>query len=132
MFAGANLKPETKHMGTIAVEGMEFHAYHGCFKEEQIIGNNFVVDIYFDTDTSEAEQTDDLDKTINYADVYAVIGEEMKQKSKLLEHVGRRIINSLKEKYPEMESVELKISKMNPPVGGKVGNVSVILSDDEL
>ncbi len=47
-------------MSTIALEGMEFFAYHGCFEEEKIIGTRFIVDLYIDADTSEAEKTDDL------------------------------------------------------------------------
>ena len=116
-------------MATIALEGMEFHAYHGCFAEEQMTGNTFFVDIYFDTDTSNAEASDDLTDTINYAEIYEIIKAEMHIKSKLLEHVGKRIIDAIKTRFPEVESIELKVSKMNPPIGGKVDNVSVILTD---
>ncbi|HPE55108.1 MAG TPA: dihydroneopterin aldolase [Bacteroidales bacterium] len=115
-------------MATIALEGMEFHAYHGCFAEEQVTGNTFFVDIYFDTDTSVAEDTDDLNETVNYAEVYEIIKAQMELKSKLLEHVGKRIIDAITKRFPEVETIELKVSKMNPPIGGKVDNVSVILN----
>ena len=115
-------------MATIALEGMEFHAYHGCFAEEQVTGNTFFVDIYFDTDTSVAEDTDDLNETVNYAEVYEIIKAQMEIKSKLLENVGKRIIDAITKRFPEVETIELKVSKMNPPIGGKVDNVSVILN----
>ena len=115
-------------MATIALEGMEFHAYHGCFAEEQVTGNTFYVDIYFDTDTSMAEDTDDLNETVNYAEVYEIIKSQMELKSKLLEHVGKRIIDAITKRFPEVETIELKVSKMNPPIGGKVDNISVILT----
>ena len=115
-------------MATIALEGMEFHAYHGCFAEEQVTGNTFYVDIYFDTDTSMAEDTDDLNETVNYAEVYEIIKSQMELKSKLLEHVGKRIIDAITKRFPEVETIELKVSKMNPPIGGKVDNVSVFLN----
>ena len=115
-------------MATIALEGMEFHAYHGCFAEEQVTGNTFFVDIYFDTDTSVAEDTDDLNETVNYAEVYEIIKAQMELKSKLLEHVGKRIIDAITKRFPEVETIELKVSKMNPPIGGKVDNVSVFLN----
>ena len=115
-------------MATIALEGMEFHAYHGCFAEEQVTGNTFYVDIYFDTDTSMAEDTDDLNETVNYAEVYEIIKAQMEIKSKLLEHVGKRIIDAITKRFPEVETIELKVSKMNPPIGGKVDNISVILT----
>jgi 7,8-dihydroneopterin aldolase/epimerase/oxygenase len=114
-------------MGTIAIEGMEFFAYHGCFKEEQIIGTRFTVDIYMETDTREAEKTDDLTTTVNYQAVYAVVKDEMEIKSKLLEHVARRILDRICKDYLQITSCRIKISKMNPPVGGKVEKVSVEL-----
>jgi len=116
-------------MATIALEGMEFHAYHGCFAEEQLTGNTFFVDIYFETDTKEAEESDNLSATVNYAEIYEIIKKEMAVKSNLLEHIGRRIINAIQKEFSQIESIELKVSKMNPPVGGKVDNVSVILTD---
>ena len=112
-------------MSTISIEQMEFYAYHGCFKEEQIIGTRFLVDLYLETDTARAERTDDLSDTVNYQEVYLLVKKEMGIKSKLLEHVGRRILDAIKEKYPEVSSAELKISKMNPPLGGKMNNVSL-------
>lgn len=114
-------------MSTISIEGMEFFAYHGCFDEEQLIGTKFIVDLYFEVDTEEAELSDDLSKTINYQSVFLIVKEEMQQKSKLLEHIGRRILNRLKSEYPKIESATLKISKLNPPLGGKIENVSVTL-----
>ena len=115
-------------MSVISIEGMEFFAYHGCFKEEQIIGTKFIVDLYIETDTSEAEKTDDLSKTINYQSAYLIVKNEMKQKSKLLEHVGNRILSALKKEFNQIEMVTIKISKMNPPLGGKIKNVSLTLS----
>jgi len=114
-------------MSIISVEGMEFFAYHGCFKEEQIIGTKFIVDIHIEANTSIAEKTDDLTKTINYQTVFLLVKKEMQEKSKLLEHVGRRILNSLKAEFNEIETAQLKISKMNPPLGGKIRNVSLTL-----
>jgi dihydroneopterin aldolase len=110
---------------------MEFFAYHGCFSEEQIIGTRFIVDLYIEADTKEAEETDQLSKTINYQDVFLLVKEQMEIKSKLLEHVARRVLNTLKQNYPALEFAEIKISKMNPPLGGKIGNVSLTLSTED-
>ena len=118
-------------MSLISLEEMEFFAYHGCFSEEQIIGTRFVVDMYIEFETREAEQTDKLSKTLNYQEVYLMVKEQMAIKSKLLEHVGRRILDELAKKFVGVEFAEIKISKMNPPLGGKTGSVSVTLSTDE-
>lgn len=115
-------------MSTISIEGMEFFAYHGCFDEEQVIGTKFLVDLYLETQTQEAEFSDDLSKTINYQLVYLMVKDEMLQKSKLLEHVGRRILNRLQKEFPSIEAATLKISKLNPPLGGKIDNVSITLN----
>lgn len=57
-------------MGLIQIEGMEFFAYHGCFKEERVIGTRFLVDIAIEADTEEAEVTDDLKKTCELPNWY--------------------------------------------------------------
>jgi len=114
-------------MATISIEGMEFFSYHGCFKEEQIIGTRFTVDLFMETDTHEAEISDVLSKTVNYQAVYGFVAEEMATKSKLLENVARRILDRLTKEFPQISSARIKISKMNPPVGGKVTRVSVEL-----
>lgn len=107
---------------------MEFYAYHGCFKEEQIIGTRFLVDLYLETNTENAEQSDALADTVNYQEVYLLVKKEMEIKSKLLEHVGRRILVSIKNTFPEVRFAKIKISKMNPPLGGKIKNVSLTMT----
>lgn len=114
-------------MARISIEGMEFFAYHGCFDEEQIIGTKFRVDLSFETNTQEAENSDELSKTIDYQSVFMMVKSEMQIKSKLLEYVGRRILNRLKSDFPEVETATVKVSKLNPPLGGKMDCVSVQL-----
>lgn len=114
-------------MGTISIEGMEFFAYHGHFKEEQIIGTRFTVDLFMETDTVEAEVTDNLAKTVNYQAVYGLVAQEMSVKSHLLENVARRVLNRITLEYPQITASRIKIAKMNPPVGGKVEKVSIEL-----
>jgi len=114
-------------MAKISINGMEFHAFHGCFKEEQMIGNTFIVDVCLETNTTEAEESDDLRKTVNYAFVYELVKKEMEITSRLIEHVARRILDSIIITFPQITSAELKVSKMNPPVGGKVDRVMVTL-----
>ncbi|HNS18766.1 MAG TPA: dihydroneopterin aldolase [Bacteroidales bacterium] len=114
-------------MAQISLEGMEFYAHHGCMKEEQLIGTRFMVDFTLETNTQEAEETDDLVKTINYQSVYGLVKEEMKHKSKLLEHVAHRILDRVGQQFPQIVRAEVKICKLNPPVGGKVERVCVTL-----
>jgi len=116
-------------MSMISIEGMEFYSHHGCFEEEQIIGTRFIVDLFFELDTSRAELSDDLEDTVNYQLVYQMISREMEKKSYLLEHVARRILDVVSQAFPQIEQAEVKISKLNPPLGrGKVQSVNVTLS----
>jgi len=116
-------------MAWIALEQMEFWAYHGCFTEEQVIGTRFMLDLYIETDTSKAELSDDLNDTINYQSVYKVVKNEMQIPSKLLEHLGRRILTSVFTRFPKISYAKIKISKLNPALGGKIGSVSVNLEE---
>ena len=114
-------------MSVISIEGMEFFAYHGCFKEEAIIGTKFRIDLFLRTDTRKAEVSDELHDTVNYQKVYEFIKAEMQTRSKLLEHVGRRILIRIKQEFPEVNQASIKIRKLNPPLGGKMDFVAVEL-----
>jgi 7,8-dihydroneopterin aldolase/epimerase/oxygenase len=116
-------------MGKIILEEMEFFAYHGCFQEEQVIGNRFVVSLEFETNTAAAEQSDQLHDTVNYQKVYNLVRAEMEAKSYLLEHLTRRIVDSIKGHFREISWLRVKVSKMNPPMGGKMRCVSLELED---
>jgi 7,8-dihydroneopterin aldolase/epimerase/oxygenase len=111
-------------MGTILLEGMEFFAFHGCFREEQIIGTSFIVDLTIEADTDTAEVSDHLRDTVDYAGLYQCVKKEMEQKSHLLEHVGRRILDAVCTSFPAVLAIDLKIAKINPPIGGKMKQVS--------
>jgi len=119
-----------KKMALIIIEGMEFHAKHGCFEEEQSIGTIFLVDVRLKYDTSKAEKTDEINDTIDYQKIYEIIKKEMDVTSKLLEHLSRRIIDKITESFPTLEMVRVKVSKQNPSLGKgtKVGSVSAVIN----
>lgn len=105
-------------MGTISLENLEFFAYHGFFDEEQAMGNKYSVDIMVWVDFSEAATTDKLSKTVNYGDLYKIIATEMEKKTRLLEHLAGRMIEKTLTQFPQIQAVEVSVSKYNPPVGG--------------
>jgi len=115
-------------VGEISLEGMEFFAYHGYYDEEQKVGNKYSVDIFIRAPLSEAADSDSLSKTINYEDVYAFVSDEMQTRTRLLETVGKRIIEKAFLRYPQAVEVRINISKFNPPVGGicKRARVSLV------
>ncbi|MDB9774643.1 dihydroneopterin aldolase [Vicingaceae bacterium] len=115
-------------MNKIVIEEMTFFARHGFYPEENVIGGKFEVDLEFETVFSEkARENDDLVGTVNYENVYAIVKEEMAITSKLLEHVADRIVTRLYRELSEITFIRLKVSKLNPPMGGEIGRVSVIL-----
>jgi dihydroneopterin aldolase len=105
-------------MGTISLEGMEFFARHGCFSEEQTIGNRFLVDVHIALNVLPAAATDSLDDTVSYQAAYKIVEREMLVTSKLLEHVAGRIADSLLRSFGSVEQVTVKVAKLNPPLGG--------------
>lgn len=108
-------------MGKIALEGMEFYAYHGFYEEERIIGNKFVVDVFAETDLDRAAMTDSIRMATNYENIFLVVRYEMEKPSQLLEHVGQRIAQKVKQKVGGIiQSVNVIIRKCNPPLGGRV------------
>ena len=115
-------------MGQIHLEGMEFYAYHGHFKEEQIVGNRFIVDIVIDTNMEIPAQTDDLNDAVNYQIVYEIVKREMNKKSHLLEHIAQRVVDNVYQELKGIKKIYIKVSKMNPPIGGKMHCVSVSLT----
>jgi 7,8-dihydroneopterin aldolase/epimerase/oxygenase len=115
-------------MGKILLEGMEFFAYHGHLKEEQIIGTMFTVDLELEFDTSAAERSDQLHDTVNYQEVYKKVKAVMEENSHLLEHVANRILESVRSSFPHIMTAKVRIAKINPPVGGKVRQVACMLS----
>lgn len=109
----------------INIEGIKLYAYHGCLDEEAKIGGNYIVDVYIETDFSEAAATDDLFKTIDYCAIYEIAKAEMSQRSKLIEHVGKRIFERIKKEFDSILHLHVKITKLVPPMNGDVEKVSI-------
>ena len=112
-------------MGQIRLNGMEFYAYHGCYLEEQLTGNHFLVDLVMDVEMEKASKTDDLNDALNYAEVYELVEQEMSIPSHLLEHVSACILDKLFERFPQLKRAEVCVSKLNPPVDGQIKSASV-------
>ena len=119
-----------KQMGLIEIEGMKFYAYHGHFEAEQIVGNEFIVDLALKTDCNAAAKTDDLSLALNYQTVYDLVKQEMVKPSRLLENVAKRILDVLYDSFSNISGAKVKVSKLNPPMGGEIEKVSVTLEQN--
>ncbi|MCH7410101.1 dihydroneopterin aldolase [Belliella sp. DSM 111904] len=112
-------------MGKVSLEGIEFHAYHGVFSEENKLGNRFTVDIHVDADFRQAMLHDTLKDTIDYAKIYQIAKSHMLEPVKLLEHLAHLMIKDILLTYPHAKQVAITIKKHNPAIGGVV-NYSVV------
>ncbi len=115
-------------MGVIHLENMEFYAYHGCFAEEAIVGNNFIVNLWLETNTEKPSETDDINDALNYQQTYLLVKAQMEIRSHLLENVCMRILDTLFDNFSQLNEARVKVSKLNPPMGGPMKAVSVELS----
>ena len=64
-------------IATIELEEMVFYAYHGCFTEEKVVGNKFVVNVTIKHDISHARHSDRIQDTVNYVRIYEAVKKEM-------------------------------------------------------
>ena len=117
----------------IYLRNVRFHAFHGVLPQEGIVGNDYLVNLVLDYDFSSAMKTDDLQGTLNYAEVYQKVREEMAVPSKLLEHVAGRTAHRLLSDFPEIQKLQLSTTKVNPPMGADSdgAGVEVVLTNDK-
>lgn len=102
---------------SISLSGLRFYAYHGAEPQEAVVGAWYTVDITLKADATAAILKDDLNGTVNYAQVTDVVKQQMQIRSALLEHVAGRIAGSILNLFPAVDSVTITVSKVNPPVG---------------
>ena len=105
-------------IGIIELEGMEFKAYHGCLDQEKVRGNLFTVDFRGELDLTAAADSDNLNDTLNYGEIYEIVADEMSIPSELLENVAGRIVKAIEKHFPHLIAFSVRVSKRKPPVDG--------------
>lgn len=114
-------------MGKVKVRNIRVYAHHGCLGEETIIGSEYRVDVVVSANLESASVSDQLGETVDYVHINHIVRKEMAIPSKLLEHVGQRIINSILDEIAIVNKVKVGVTKINPPIGGDVEGVTIIL-----
>ncbi|MDO5656078.1 MAG: dihydroneopterin aldolase [Flavobacteriaceae bacterium] len=112
----------------IIIENIQIYAYHGCMDEEAKIGSEYRVDLEIHADLLTSAFNDELQDTVDYVHLNQIIHSEMEKRSKLLESVAHRVLQRIGEEIKMVVWAEVKISKINPPMGGNVEKVSVIFN----
>ena len=115
------------NMGQIYLENIRTYSHHGCMKEETVVGSEYRVDLWVDADLTVASSSDDLNDTPDYVVLHQIVVKEMKIPSRLLEHVAQRIIERIKSSVKDLDHIRVRVSKINPPIGGDIQSVSVLL-----
>ena len=111
----------------ILLQGLQYHAFIGVGEQERVVGNDYVLDLRLGYPFAAAMESDVVDDTLNYADVFNVVSEVMKQPSKLLEAAAGKIVKELCARYKRLESIDLKLVKRNPPMGADCDSTGVEL-----
>lgn len=114
-------------MGKIILENVRIYANHGCLDEEALIGSDYLIDLEVDADLMRSAVTDDLADTVDYVHLNNIIKEEVGKRSKLLEQVALRVLERIGIEIPMVRRAKIKLSKINPPIGGNVEKVSIVL-----
>ncbi len=110
---------------TVKVENLKIYAFHGCMKEEKVIGSDYLVNICAVCSVGKKAFEDEIGGTVDYVDLARIAIREMSIRSKLLEAVVNRIISSCFNEISVLEEISVNISKLNPPINADVEAVSV-------
>ena len=111
--------------GYIRLRQVRFHAFHGVMPQERQVGADFLFDLRVGYPLEQAMQSDEVADTLNYAVLYDLVAREMQQPSQLLEHVAGRIAASIGQAFPQVTSIDLELTKLNPPMGADCEGASV-------
>ncbi len=117
-------------MGIIKVENIRVYAYHGCLVEEGKIGSDYRVDLKVHANLRTSAKTDNLNDTADYVVLNRIVKEEMGIRAKLLETVAKRILDRILNEVPVVNKAEVSVSKLNPPIGGNVEQVTIVMEDE--
>jgi dihydroneopterin aldolase len=116
-------------LGIIKVENIKVYAYHGCLDEETKIGSEYRVDLVIKADLNSSSKSDDLNDTVDYVLLNKIVKEQMNIPSKLLETVAKRILDRIFLESNLVAKATISVSKINPPIGGNVEMVTIILTE---
>jgi dihydroneopterin aldolase len=117
-------------LGIIKVNNIKLYAFHGCLDEEAKIGSEYRVDVVVEADLKKSAKTDELADTVDYVHLNHVVKEEMAIRSKLLEEVAQRILDRFFRELKMIQKATVSVSKINPPIGGNVEEVVIILTKE--
>lgn len=113
-------------MDKIYLNELAFYGYHGVLQEETKLGQTFRVSLILGLSTKKAGQSDSVEDTVSYADVYETVkGIVEGRPFKLIEALAEKIATEVLTDYPLLEEITVKLIKPNPPIPGHYDSVAV-------
>lgn len=112
----------------ICLKNVRLYAYHGVLEQERVVGNNYIINLSLEYNVEKAALSDDVCHTISYSEVFDIVKQTMQQPRNLLETVAYNIAQNLFNKFEKIESINIELTKENPPMGMVGEGASVILN----
>jgi 7,8-dihydroneopterin aldolase/epimerase/oxygenase len=110
----------------IQLHDMVFYGFHGVHDAERSLGQRFIVTYTAVTDSNKDSKIHNLEDTLDYTKVYAVIKDIMEQQQyHLLENCANRILDRTLESFPEIMQATVSIKKPSVPIQGTLEYVDV-------
>ena len=111
----------------VFLRNVRFHAFHGVLPQERQVGGDFLLNLRVEYPLDAAMESDGVGDTLNYATLFELAKREMDVPSQLLEHVADRIVKTIMANFPAVTSVELELTKQNPPMGADCDGAGIFL-----
>ena len=109
----------------VFLRNVRFHAFHGVLPQERQVGGDFLLSLRVGYPMGRAMESDKVGDTLNYATLYTLAKQEMDVPAQLLEHVAGRIVNAITAAFPAVTSVDVELTKQNPPMGADCDGAGV-------
>lgn len=117
-------------MTLITIEGIRLYGYHGHLPEEAKLGGHFIVNIWVTVDTSEVEKTDDLNDTVDYVKIIAIVKEQMAIRSDMIECLAKRVVDAILA-LKKVQKVKVEVEKIAPPIDAIFDKISVTIKGEQ-
>ena len=111
----------------VFLKNVRFRAFHGVLPQERLVGGDFLLNLRVGYPIEKSMESDEVEDTLNYAALFDLVRQEMNKPSQLLEHVAGRIVKAIMETFPAVTSVDLELTKLNPPMGADSDGAGIFL-----
>ena len=111
----------------VLIEALEVTCIIGVLDHERVTPQPLRIDVDIEIDLAEAGRTDDLSTTVHYGEVAIALadlarGTQYQLLERLAEHMTQVVLG-----FPRVVAVDLKLTKLQPPIPERIGSTAVRL-----